>query len=68
VQIESPTPGASFTVTCEVRVPAGPVTALKIECADAGQSGSARWLDVRVTSGLQSLKLRAVESGDSLGG
>ena len=65
-QIEPPTPGASFTVACDVRVPAGRVTALKIQCAHAGLGGSARWLDVRVTAGNQSLKLRAIESGDSL--
>ncbi|MFA6546248.1 MAG: PSD1 and planctomycete cytochrome C domain-containing protein [Limisphaerales bacterium] len=65
-RIEAPNPGSAFTADCSVRLPAGRATALRIECADAGMSGSARWLDVRVFAGKQALKLRAVESGDSL--
>ncbi|MEQ1861938.1 MAG: PSD1 and planctomycete cytochrome C domain-containing protein [Chthoniobacteraceae bacterium] len=65
-RIEAPNPGSAFTANCSVRFSAGRATALKIECADAGMSGTARWLDVRVFVGKQQLKLRAVESGDSI--
>jgi hypothetical protein len=65
-RIEPPNPGAGFTANCNLRLPAGRVTALKIECAHAGMIGAARWLDVRMLAGEQALKLRAVESGDSM--
>ena len=66
VRIEAPNPGAGFTASCKVRLPAGRVTALKIECAHAGMIGAARWLDVRVLADEQTLKLRAVEIGESM--
>lgn len=66
VRIESRNPGKPYVAEYTARFPAGGITALKLECADAGMAGSARWLDVQMFVGKQGLKLRAVESGDSL--
>jgi len=65
VRIVGPT-AAPYEVECSVQAPSGQVTAIRIESGAADLSGSVRWLDVRVFAGKQQLKLRALESGDSI--
>jgi hypothetical protein len=63
---------AAYTITLQIEANLERVSAVRIECAEAGMTGAARWQDVRVNrvgdkpAAKQSLKLRPVESGDSL--
>ncbi|MBX7207329.1 MAG: PSD1 and planctomycete cytochrome C domain-containing protein [Verrucomicrobiaceae bacterium] len=64
--VEPTRTGGSFTLACSIPISTGRATAIRLECANAAMSGSARWLDVSATLDKKPVKLRAAENAGSL--